>query len=230
MHVNSFGIGRGGVGGAEDAKTLCSGGSRGGLLRLPGRVGGASAFQVCGGSGRAAGSTGFIPAERRRSRHTGARQLDHRRAHNDSEANWRICSACALAARIAGATLCGLALQACGSGTSERGVRIGDETLAQFKAGTTTEDWLVAVLGPPSSCAPVRGVEQTRVLRYTSVEESDGLLSGILGRSVHTKAVTYFIVTNGVVTRFWADREIERTALGTPVETDPGSKGPPQRH
>src|SRR5688572_24158283 len=40
-------------------------------------------------------------------------------------------------------------LPACaGPSTSETGMRIGDETLKQFAAGTTTEEWLVAILGP----------------------------------------------------------------------------------
>lgn len=39
----------------------------------------------------------------------------------------------------------------CSSAPTQRGVRIRDETLKQFKAGVTTESWLLAVLGPPTS-------------------------------------------------------------------------------
>jgi transcriptional regulator of heat shock response len=40
-------------------------------------------------------------------------------------------------------------LTACASVPRQTGVRIGDETLKQFKAGVTTESWVLAVLGPP---------------------------------------------------------------------------------
>ena len=119
--------------------------------------------------------------------------------------------------------LLAFALTGCAPHTSERGVRVGDETLKQFKAGTTTEAWLVAVLGPPTASSLVDGVENTRVLRYVSTEESSGFLSVFTGGSSRNRAVTYFIVTDGVVTRFWSDRATEHTALGTKVESDPGS-------
>lgn len=107
---------------------------------------------------------------------------------------------------------------------AEEGVRIGDETLRQFRAGVTTEAWLTAVLGPPSSWAAVAGVENTRVLRYATGESMTGLGALISGRSSRNTAVTYFIVTDGVVTRFWADRAVEPTLLGKRVEAPPGVK------
>lgn len=124
-----------------------------------------------------------------------------------------------------------LAIAACSSLTAcasspntEVGVRIGDETLKQFKAGVTTESWLVAILGPPTSCSRVLDVENTFVYRYSSGSESSGLISSLTGKSSRNTAVNYFIITDGIVTRFWADRAIERTALGTPVPSEPGAK------
>jgi hypothetical protein len=107
---------------------------------------------------------------------------------------------------------------------SDAGIRIGDPTLAQFKAGVTTEHWLIAVLGKPSSSAVVEGVEDTRVLRYATAERTTGLSALFSGSSVRNTSVTYFIVTGGVVTRFWADRAKETSILGKPVEAESGAK------
>jgi hypothetical protein len=106
----------------------------------------------------------------------------------------------------------------------ETGVRIGDETLKQFKAGVTTEGWLTAVLGEPTSWAEVEGVENTKVFRYATGESSGGLASLFTGGWSKNRAVTYFIISEGVVTRFWADREVEYTLLGKPVEQPTGEK------
>lgn len=122
----------------------------------------------------------------------------------------------------------GLALGGCASSgaISEDGVRIGDETLKQFQAGTTTEAWLLAILGEPTSWSVVEGVENTRVYRYATRERSGGgLMSLVTGSGGKDVAVTYFIVTDGIVTRYWADRAEERTLLGKPVEKESGEKG-----
>lgn len=116
--------------------------------------------------------------------------------------------------------LCGCA----SSPTRETGVRIGDETLKQFKAGVTTEGWLLAVLGEPTSQSEVEGVENTKVLRYATGESSSGLASLFTGGSSRNRAVTYFIISDGLVTRFWADREVQYTLLGKPVEQPTGEK------
>ena len=115
--------------------------------------------------------------------------------------------------------------QACApSRPMEDGVRIGDETLHQFKPGVTTEPWLLAVVGPPSSTSIVQGVENTKVLRYATGETMTGLSALLSGRSQRNTAVTYFIVTDGIVTRFWADRAVEPTLLGKRVEAPSGVK------
>lgn len=131
------------------------------------------------------------------------------------------------AARTGFAAAC-LAMSGCISSPSlsETGIRIGDETLAQFKAGVTTEGWLVAVLGEPTSQAAVDGVENTKVFRYATIEQSSGLASIFSGKSGRTTSVTYFIITDGIVTRYWADRSKEFTVLGKPIEAETGPKQP----
>lgn len=111
-----------------------------------------------------------------------------------------------------------------GAQRDDTGIRIGDETMKQFKAGVTTESWLLAILGEPTSASEVVGVDNTRVYRYATGEESSGLASLFSGGGSKNTAVTYFVITDGVVTRFWADRAQEHTLLGTPVEKPAGEK------
>ena len=129
-------------------------------------------------------------------------------------------------------SLLGLALMAgailsagCASpGQKETGVRVGDETLKQFEAGVTTEGWLVAILGRPTSAAPVAGVENTFVYRYATGAESSGLATLVSGQSSHTSSVVYFVITDGIVTRYWADRAEESTLLGGKSDKPSGDK------
>lgn len=122
--------------------------------------------------------------------------------------------ACTLLAACAG----------CSSVPKQTGVRIGDETLKQFKAGVTTESWLLAVLGPPTSASYVANIENTRVFRYALGEAAGGLGALFSGEANKNTSVVYFIITNGIVTRYWADRATERTLLGKPVEQPSGEK------
>ncbi len=112
----------------------------------------------------------------------------------------------------------------CQSIPSETGIRIGDETLTQFKAGVTTEAWVLGILGEPTSQAVVEGVENTKVFRYSLGESATGLGAILSGQATRNTAVVYFIITDGIVTRFWADRAVERTMLGEPVEASGGEK------
>lgn len=127
---------------------------------------------------------------------------------------------------VGAALISSCALTGCISSPSkaETGIRIGDETLEQFKAGITTQEWLVAILGEPTSWAAVEGVENTKVFRYATGEASSGLGSVFSGGSTKNTSVVYFIITDGVVTRFWADRATERTLLGKEVEQPEGEK------
>lgn len=107
---------------------------------------------------------------------------------------------------------------------SQTGIRIGDDTLQQFKAGVTTEDWLVAVIGPPTSQSEVKSIPNTKVFRYAMGQTAGGLGAIFSGEASKNTAVVYFIITDGIVTRFWADRETETRLFGDPVEKPGGEK------
>ncbi|HVZ95154.1 MAG TPA: hypothetical protein VG797_11660 [Phycisphaerales bacterium] len=124
---------------------------------------------------------------------------------------------------LSGGVVGAAAIGGCAS-APHTGVRIGDPTLKQFEAGVTTEAWVLAILGKPTSSAVVEGVENTKVLRYALTESKGGLFSLFTGSDGKTTSVVYFIITNGVVTRFWADREIERTTFGKAIEATGGVK------
>jgi hypothetical protein len=114
---------------------------------------------------------------------------------------------------------------ACQSPPSESGIRLGDETLAQFQTGVTTEHWLISVIGPPTTRTDILdGSEPVSVLRYTTKEASSGLLSMFQGAGERTTATVYFIVRAGVVTQFWADRNKQPSLLGKQVEEEKGEK------
>lgn len=118
-----------------------------------------------------------------------------------------------------------LTLAGCaGTPPKQLGVRIGDETLKQFKVGVTTESWLLAVLGPPTSSSNVTNIENTKVFRYALGDAPGGLGALFSGQPAKNTAVVYFIITDGIVTRFWADRATETTLLGKPVESTGGEK------
>lgn len=108
--------------------------------------------------------------------------------------------------------------------SSESGIRIGDETLRQFKAGETSDAWLIAVLGPPTSISEVAGIPGTYVYRYATGEDQKGLASVLVGGGSRNTAVTYFILTDGIVTRFWSDRAMQTTILGKQVHEPAGEK------
>jgi hypothetical protein len=128
---------------------------------------------------------------------------------------------------FAAAWLVGVGAGGCAQPPKQTGVRIGDETLKQFKAGETTESWVLAVLGPPSSSSVVANIPNTVVYRYSLGEASGGLGALFSGQPSKNTAVVYFIITEGIVTRFWADRATERTLLGKPVEESGGEKQGP---
>jgi len=89
--------------------------------------------------------------------------------------------------------------------THSTGIRIGDTTMDQFKAGKTKETWILAILGEPTSSAKIEGEDDVHVLRYSMVQEKSGFLS-IFGSSTVTVSTVYFVVRKGVVESLWADR------------------------
>lgn len=118
-----------------------------------------------------------------------------------------------------GAILCG-----CSAPSKQTGVRIGDETLNQFEAGVTTEAWLLAVLGRPTSEAQVEGIPGTKVMRYALGESVGGLGTLLSGEASKNTSVVYFIATDGIVTRYWADRSVHYTLTGKPIDESSGVK------
>jgi hypothetical protein len=94
----------------------------------------------------------------------------------------------------------------CFAPSEQSGIRIGDATLEQFKPGKTSENWVLAILGEPSSTAQVQGEDDVRVLRYSLVQEHGGMMGGLFGGSSITVSTVYFIVRKGVVESLWADR------------------------
>lgn len=117
-------------------------------------------------------------------------------------------------------------LAGCFSSTppEQTGIRIGDETLKQFKAGVTTEDWLVAIIGPPTSQSELKTIPNTKVYRYSMGESAGGLGALFSGEASKNTAVVYFIITDGIVTRFWADRATEKDLFGQEQQKPSGEK------
>jgi hypothetical protein len=111
----------------------------------------------------------------------------------------------------------------CASNSSQVGVRVGDTTLNQFVAGTTTEAWLIAILGPPTTIREVEGIPNTRVYRYVARDSNTGLATLFSGQGSRDTAVVYFIATDGIITRFWADRT-EPAIVVPPAPADPDLK------
>lgn len=122
-----------------------------------------------------------------------------------------------------GVALALMALGACRSASpSETGIRLGEETLKQFQPGETTEDWLISVIGPPTSRTD--RADGISVLRYSTESKSTGVLSWFGGSGTRNTATIYFISRDGVISQFWADRQSERTLLGKQVEQEAGEK------
>jgi hypothetical protein len=109
----------------------------------------------------------------------------------------------------------------------QTGIRIGDETLKQFRAGETKEAWILAVIGTPTSSQDVAGEADTHVLRYSTVETSSGIGSLLTGSPSRNSATVYFVIKDGILQKFWADRDTERTLLGREVEKKTGEKQGP---
>jgi hypothetical protein len=95
------------------------------------------------------------------------------------------------------------------STVDESGKRVGDSTLQQVEPGTTTEEWLVATLGEPTSRSPVRGPGDMEILGYCHerIKKSSGSVFLLFGGSSKDidRRTTYFETTDGIVTRYWTE-------------------------
>jgi len=94
-----------------------------------------------------------------------------------------------------------------GSSMSEEGVKVSQPTLAQVEIGKTTESWLVATVGEPTSRRKVD--EHVQVLRYDYKQRknSGGYVFLIYagGEREEKTSSAIFEVTDGVITRYWTE-------------------------
>ena len=94
-----------------------------------------------------------------------------------------------------------------GKHTSESGTKVSNVTLDQIRPGQTTESWLLAAAGEPSSRRPID--EHASILRYDHVTttSSNGtvflLFSGGSTKKQSTSVI--FEVRDGVVQRYWTE-------------------------
>jgi len=98
-----------------------------------------------------------------------------------------------------------------GNSRHETGVRVSATTISQVEPGKTTEAWVLATLGEPTSRTKVDIANQVEILRYEhSTHKSSGgavflIFAGGSDRS--ERSVAYFEVTDGIVTRAWTETD-----------------------
>ena len=96
-----------------------------------------------------------------------------------------------------------------GKSIDTSGVQISKSTLKQIEIGETSEAWLVATLGEPTSRTVVESHPDTAVLRYEyTVAKSKGSAIFLIfagGSEEKTTTSTYFEVVDGVVSRWWTE-------------------------
>ena len=94
-----------------------------------------------------------------------------------------------------------------GRSIHESGVRISDATMQQVEIGKTTEAWIVAALGEPSSRVELD--EDIVLVRYEhSVTRAEGgavflIFAG--GSETTQRSTTYFEFEDGVLCRTWSE-------------------------
>jgi hypothetical protein len=99
-----------------------------------------------------------------------------------------------------------------GSKVEESGMRVTASTLDQVETGVTTDAWLRAALGEPTSRETISPEGATPVVelwryRYTRTETERGTVFLIFSGRSHEQSstTTWFELTDGVVTRFWTE-------------------------
>lgn len=94
-----------------------------------------------------------------------------------------------------------------GKTVHESGVKITDSTLRQIRIGETTEAWILATLGEPTTRTEVE--DGTVMLRYdhciTRAEGGAVFLIFAGGSETRTRSSTYFEIRDGIVTRVWSE-------------------------
>ena len=116
---------------------------------------------------------------------------------------------------LASSLLLGGCLVTSGQSIDERGVRITGKTLNQVELGTTSESWLRAALGEPTSAREIAGESDgdptIKILRYDHIVKKSSagtvflLFSG--GSESKRTTSTFFELQDGVVVRYWTEAE-----------------------
>lgn len=101
-------------------------------------------------------------------------------------------------------TLCGCLVSG-SSHQSRSGNYVADTTFNQIKPGQTTEGWVRATLGPPTSKDTLADGTQIWKYTYTERRESSGAVFLIFGGhdEKETNGTAYVEIKNGVVTNAW---------------------------
>jgi len=85
------------------------------------------------------------------------------------------------------------------------GTRVSDETFKQIKVNETTEEWVRATLGPPTSDNAMQSGGHILKYTYTEKHESSGAVFLIFGghdeKTVEHNA--FFEIKTGIVTKAW---------------------------
>ena len=88
---------------------------------------------------------------------------------------------------------------------SGSGTKVADATFNQIKVKETTEEWVRATLGPPTSDTTMQSGGHILKYTYTEKKESSGAVFLIFGghneQTVEHNA--FFEIKNGIVTKAW---------------------------
>ncbi|MGI9015245.1 MAG: hypothetical protein ACR2GY_13500 [Phycisphaerales bacterium] len=91
----------------------------------------------------------------------------------------------------------------------ETGRRVSQDTMSQVEIGHTSEAWLIATLGEPTTRTTVQGSEHICILRYDYQQrkESGGAVFLLFAGSSSSSNShsTFFETTHGVVSRMWTE-------------------------
>jgi len=87
------------------------------------------------------------------------------------------------------------------------GTYVSDTTFNQIKPGQTTEQWVRATLGPPSSQTDIGDDGKLLKWTYTERRESSGAVFLIFGghNENETTHTAYVEIHHGVVTKAWRE-------------------------
>ncbi len=93
------------------------------------------------------------------------------------------------------------------STTKMMGKQVSDDTLARIEVGVTSEDWVVATLGEPTSREKVN--DSTTIMKYASkkIRSANSTLLFVFDTSSkkEEKRTVYFEFRNGILDRYWEE-------------------------